>query len=151
MARATAPLFLGIAECANADVDLTFAVRRVPILRIVDAFVPELPGARRHPFAERLGEALQRLLRNAERLKARIADPDRKPGIRRVPPARCGIDVRCQPAEERAARLSIVDAQKHVSAEVRRRPLPENGRLDLMQVERRRLRRKTLADGFLYG
>ena len=50
--------------------------------------------------------------------------------------------MRCQPAEELAARLSIVDAQKHMSAEVRRRPRPEHGRLDLVQVERRRVQRK---------
>ena len=50
--------------------------------------------------------------------------------------------MRGEPAEEFAARLSIVDAQEHVSAEVRRRPGPENGRLDLMQVERRRVQRK---------
>ncbi len=53
-------LFLGIAECAHADMDLTCAVRLVPILRIVDAVVAELPGARCHPDAECLGEALQR-------------------------------------------------------------------------------------------
>ena len=48
--------------------------------------------------------------------------------------------MRCQPAEKLAAGSSIVDAQEHVSAEVRRRPRPEYGRLDLMQVERRRSR-----------
>ena len=47
--------------------------------------------------------------------------------------------MRRQPAKELAARLSIVDAQEHVSAEVRRRPLPEDGRLDFVQVERRRV------------
>ena len=52
-------LFFGIAECAYADMDLTFTVRFVPIFRIVDAVVAELPGARCHAVAERLGEALQ--------------------------------------------------------------------------------------------
>ena len=51
--------------------------------------------------------------------------------------------MRCQPAEELAARLRIVDAQEHVSAEVRRRPRPEDGRLDLVQVERRRCEGRT--------
>ena len=54
-------LFLGIAECAHAEMDLTFAERCIPTLRIVDAFIAELPGARRHPLAERLGKALQRI------------------------------------------------------------------------------------------
>ena len=144
-----APIFLGIAECAHADVDLTFAERRVPVLRIVDALVAELPGARRHPFAKSLGKALQRILGKAERLKAGIADPDRKPGIGRSPPTRGGIDVRCQPAKKLATRLSIVDAQEHVSAEVRRGPRPENGRLDLVQVERRRTRHNIRGCGSL--
>ena len=121
--------------------DLTRAERRVPILRIVDAIVAELPGTRRHPDAERLREALQRFLRNPERLKARIADSDHQPGIGRIPPIRGGGDMRCSRRRNSPASLSIVDAQKHMSAEVRRRPLPQDGRLDLMQVERRRVRR----------
>jgi hypothetical protein len=74
---------------------------------------------------------LQRILRDAERLKAAIADPDRKPGIRRAPPTLGGTDVRDQPPQKRAASMSIVDAQKHVRAEVRRGPLSEDGCLDL--------------------
>ena len=137
-----APLFLGIAERAHPDVDLAGAERRIPILRIVDAFVAELPGASRHAHAERLGEALQRLLRQPERFQARIADSDRQPGIDRIPPMRGGADMRCEPAEELPACFSIVDAQEHVSAEVRCRPRPEDHRLDLIQVERRRGRRQ---------
>ena len=142
---------LGVAEYAQPDVDLSLAKRLVPILWIVDAFVSELPGSRRHPFAKRFGKALQRISRDAEGLKTGVADPDRNPGIRRVSPTRGGIDIRCQPAQEPAARLSIVDAQKHVGAEVRRRPLPEDGRLDLMQLDHRRVRRNIPADGFLCG
>ena len=41
---------------------------------------------------------------NAERLEARVADPDRQPGIGRAPPVRGGIDMRYQPADELAAR-----------------------------------------------
>src|SRR5262249_26586617 len=53
------PFFLGIAERAQSDMDLTRAERPLPVLRIVDTLVAELPGARRHPNAERLGKALQ--------------------------------------------------------------------------------------------
>jgi hypothetical protein len=42
--------------------DLTRAVGLVPILRIVDAVVAKLPGARCHPDAKRLWKALQRIL-----------------------------------------------------------------------------------------
>ena len=42
--------------------------------------------------------------------------------------------MRCQAADEFPARSSIVDAQEYMSAEVRRRPRPEDGRLDFMQV-----------------
>ena len=103
-------LFLGIAECAHANMDLARTERLVPILRIVDAVVAELLRARRHPDAECLGEALQRILRDAERFKARIADSEIQPGIGRIPPIRGGSDMRCEPAEDFAARLSIVDA-----------------------------------------
>src|SRR5262249_17291620 len=65
-------VFLGIAECAHPDVDLTRAERRVPILWCVDAYVPEFLGARRHPDAERFGEALQRVFGDTKRLEARI-------------------------------------------------------------------------------
>jgi hypothetical protein len=34
-----------------ADVDLTRAERLVPVLRIADGVVPELPGTGRHPLA----------------------------------------------------------------------------------------------------
>src|SRR5262249_2482346 len=139
---------LGIAECAHADVDLTFAEFLVPVLRIVDAVVPELPGARRHSCAELLWEALQRTLRKTERFKTRIRYPDPQPGISRGRPARGGIDEGRQPAEEFAARLSIVDAQERVSAEIRRWPLPENGRLNFMQFESRRAGLNTLVDGY---
>src|SRR4029077_356244 len=134
-----APLFLGIGKCAHSDMDFSLAERWIPGLWVVGALVPELRGARRHPDAERLGETLQRVARNAERLEARIADPDEQPGIVRAPPARGGIDMRRQSAEEFATRSSIVDAQEHMRAEVRSRPLPEDGRLDFMQVERRRV------------
>src|SRR5262249_26971833 len=93
-------LFLGIAECAHSDVGLTFAVLAVAILRIVKASIPELLSARRHSFAKRLGEALQRILGEAERLKACIGDSDGQPSIGRVPPIRRGSDVRCEPAKE---------------------------------------------------
>ena len=52
--------------------------------------------------------------------------------------------MRCEPAKELAARLRIVDVQEHVSAEVRCRPRPEDGRLNLVQVERRRVQSKDL-------
>src|SRR5262249_40380239 len=68
-----------------------------------------------------------------------------------IPPIRGGGDMRCEPADEFATRLSIIDPKEHVSSEVRRRPRSENSRLDLVQVERRRLRRKTLVYGFLDG
>ncbi len=108
---------LRVAEYAQPDVDLSLAKRLVPILWIVDAFVSELPGSRRHPFAKRFGKALQRISRDAEGLDPGVTDPDRNPGIRRVSPTRGGIDIRCQLAQEPAARLSIVDAQKHVGAQ----------------------------------
>src|SRR4029453_16387155 len=133
-----APLFLGIAECTDADMDLTRAERLVPILRIGDPIVAKLLCPCGHADAKRLGEALQRFLREPERLEARIADSDLQPGSRRAPPIRRGGEMRCQPADESPAGSSIVDAQEYMSAEVRRRPRPEHRRLDFFQLERRR-------------
>ena len=56
--------------------------------------------------------------------------------------------MRCESPQELATRPSVVDAQEHVSAEVRRRPVSEDGCLDLMQLERRRGGRKIAAAGF---
>src|SRR5262249_55477813 len=120
-----APLLLGIAECAQSDMDLTRAERPLPVLRIVDALVAELPGARRHPNAERLGKACQRSTRNPERREARVTDRDRQPGVRGAPPVGGGVDIWCEPAQEVAARPGLVDAQEHVRAEVGRRAMPE--------------------------
>src|SRR5262245_60849364 len=106
--------------------DVTRAERLLPILRIVDAFVAELLRARGHPDAKRLGEALQRFLWNPERLEAGIADSDLQPGRGRVPPIRRGGNMRRQPADEFPAGAGIVDAEEHVSAEVRRRPGAED-------------------------
>src|SRR4029453_8078527 len=135
-----APLFLGIAECTDADMDLTRAERLVPILRIVDPIVAKLLCPCGHADAKRLREGLQRFLREPERLEARIADADLEPGSRGVPPVRRGGDMRREAADEFPARSSIVDAEQDMTAEVRRRPRTEDGRLDFMQVERRRRR-----------
>src|SRR5215469_14596677 len=59
--------------------------------------------------------------------------------------------MRYQPTEAFTTRSSSVDAQEHVSAEVRRRPLPEDGRLDFMQIECRCWRRRISGGSFMNG
>src|SRR5262249_99049 len=98
-----------------------------------------------------LGEALQRVLGNAERFEACIADSDIQPDIGCDPRVCSRIDIRYQPAEKSTARLSIVDPQEHVCAEVWRRPRPQHGRLNLMQFESRLGCRKILADSVFCG
>src|SRR5262249_19694067 len=143
-----APLVLGVAEGTDTDMDLPGAERLLPILRIVEPIVAKLPCTRSHADAKRLGKAVQRFLRQPERLEARIADADLQPGRRRIPPVRRGGDMRCEPPDEFPAGPSIVDTQEYMSAVVRRRPRPENGRLDFVQLERRRQRRNIVAEGF---
>ena len=84
--------FLGITEYAHTDVDLAGAERSFPVLRMVNALVAKLLGARGHAHTECLRETLQRTLRKTERLKSRIADPDCYPGIGSNSPACSGID-----------------------------------------------------------
>src|SRR5262245_9939678 len=80
--------------------------------------VRQLALAGRDPDADRSGEAFQRVPWNAECLQAGITHSNRQPGIGGLPPVRGGIDMRYQPAEQLAARSSIVDVQHHVRAEV---------------------------------
>jgi hypothetical protein len=105
-------------------INYSIAVRHVSVAAVGNA-------------AKYLGEALQRILGNTERYKAGISGPERQPGTGRIPPAGRGIDMRNQSAE-RAARLGVVDAKQHMRAEIRCRPLPKHGRLDLIQLDRRR-------------
>src|SRR5262249_1768672 len=102
------PFFLRIAECVQCDMDLALAKQRFPILWIVDALVPQLAGTCCHAYAECLREAFQRVLWKTERCEARVADSNRQPGTGGFPPVRGGIDMRCQPAEQLAARSGIV-------------------------------------------
>jgi hypothetical protein len=121
----------------------------MPIPRIVDALVPQLPGTLRHSDAEGLREALERTRRDLEGLETGVTDGDRQPRTGRVPPACTRVDMRCQPAEQFATRSSVVDTQEHVGAKVRSRPVPEDRRLDFVQVQCRRLRRGIADDGLL--
>src|SRR4029453_13372001 len=114
-----APLFLGVAEGTDADMDLTRAERLLPILRIVDPIVAKLSGTRGHSDAKRLGEALQRFLGEPKRLEARVADADLQPGSRRIPPVRRGGDMRCQPPDEFPPRSPIPQPQEKRSPEDR--------------------------------
>src|SRR5262245_2632866 len=115
----------------------------IPIAGIVDAIVAKLSCTRSHSDAKRFREALQRLLWDAKRLEARVCNADVQPRVVRDAQTLRRIDIRLEPAHEVAARQGIVDAQQHMCAEVGRRPRPDQGRLDLMQVERRH--RRTIA------
>src|SRR5262249_35223714 len=114
------PFLIGIAERADADMDVAFAERRLPIFRIVRFTIAELVGARSHSYAKRFGKALKRFRREFECLQTGMADSDGQPGVRCLPPARCGIDVRCQTTNKIATRFRIIDAQEQVSTEIRR-------------------------------
>src|SRR5262249_20087662 len=46
------PFVLGIAERTQPDVHLALAKWRIPVLGVVETFVPQLPCPRRHPRAE---------------------------------------------------------------------------------------------------
>ena len=67
------PCVFGIAEDAQADVHEAGPERRLPVRGVVLAVVKEFVGARGHPHPERLGEALKRILRNAQRHQPGVA------------------------------------------------------------------------------
>src|SRR5689334_17250808 len=102
------------------------------MLRIVEAFVSQLPGTRRHPDAKGLRKAFERFARNSERLEASVTDRHGQPRIGCVPPVRGGLNMRDEPAQELSTRTRVVDVQDHVRTEVRSRPRSEDRRLDLL-------------------
>src|SRR5262249_30601197 len=86
-----------------------------------------------------------------DRFETCVTDPDIQPGIGCDVRVSGRVDVGCQPAEKRAARPTIFDPQKHVRAEVWRRPRPQHGRLYFVELERRHARRTILTIGFHCG
>src|SRR5262249_48853351 len=127
-------IFLRVAERAHTDMGIAIAELRIPISWIVNPDVAEVLRPCRHPDAESFGEAVQRVLRNTDRLKSRIADRGRQPCTACLPPIGRGIHVGSQSTKEFSARTSIVHAQKHMRAEVRCRPRPKHSGLDLVQL-----------------
>ena len=128
------PLLFGIAEDADGDVNPPAAERLVPVLWIVLTAVKKGIGARSHSDSERLRKTLKRLFRHSQRRQAGIADRNRNPGVRGVPPVGCRSDMRREPAQELTAARRIVDVQQDVRAVVRLRPIAQHRRLNFVEV-----------------
>jgi hypothetical protein len=128
------PRLLGVAEDADADVDAPAPEWLVPVLRSVLPVVTELLGARGHPEPERFREALQRVLRNAQRDEPGVADGHRDPGLAGLPPTGGRIDMRSQPLQELATGPRILHMEHDVRAVVRLGPIAQHRRLDVVEL-----------------
>src|SRR5215218_533157 len=115
--------------------DVRSTQRLFPVGRAAVAYVSELGRTRCHSLAEFGREAVQRVLRYAERLQALIREADGDPGvvggIGRRP---SGVDNRVQSPDQLASRGSDIDAQQEVGADVRRWPLVQRPTLDVVEL-----------------
>ena len=124
------------------DVDLGGSERLLPVGWAALADVAELGRAGRHALPELRREAVQRLLRHAERLQARVGEGNGDPGAAgRVGGGPAGVDHRVQPPQQLPPRRAVVDAQQQVGADVGRRSWVEHPTLDVVELEADRLRR----------
>ena len=101
-------------EHGDGDVDVAGAERLLPVLGAAVADVAQLGGAGRHALPELRREAVQRLLRHAERLQAVVGEGDGDPGAvrglgRRAGPSRraaCSRRTSARPAARSSMRSS---------------------------------------------
>ena len=123
-------------EHRQRDVHVGRAERLLPVLRAALADVAELGRARRHPLPELRREAVERVLRHAERLETVIGEGDGDPGVvRRIGRRPAGVDDRVQPPHQLPSRRAVVDAEQQVGADVRRRSLVQRAALDVVELE----------------
>ena len=81
-------------------------------------------------------EAVERLLRDTERLQTLVGERDRDPGVvRGIGRRPSGVDQREQPSHQLAAGGPVVDAQQEVRPDVRRGPLVQRPALDVVELE----------------
>jgi hypothetical protein len=119
------------------DVDVGRAERVLPVLRRARARVVQHRGARRHVLPELDREAVERLLRHAERLESLEREGDAEPaGQRRHPPVVRGSDVRKDPQQHLATVGGVVDAQHDVLAAVGLGTRAQDDRLDVAGFDR---------------
>ena len=74
------PLAVG-GERRQGDVDVAGAERLLPVLGAAVADVAEQRRAGGHPLPELRSEAVERALRDPERLQAVVGEGDRDPGV----------------------------------------------------------------------
>jgi hypothetical protein len=129
----SAPLVFGFAEDADRDVDVSGTEGHFPVLRIVRSVVQELIGARSHTDAECFREALERVLRHAQRHQPGVADGYRGPGLAGLPPLGGGVDIGRQPPHEFSTGLCILHMELGVRAIVRLGPVAQHRRLDIVE------------------
>ena len=123
-------------ERRQGDVHLGAAERLLPVLRTALANVAQLRRAGGHPLAKLRREAVQRSLRDSQRLQSVVGERDRDPGVvRGIVGGRARVDDVVQPPDQFAPGGAVIDAQQHVAADVGRGPLVQCSALDVVELE----------------
>ena len=108
----------------------------LPVGRVALADVAELGCPRGHSLAELRGEAVQRVLRHAERLQALVGEGRGDPGVvGGIGGGPAGIDDREQPAHQLATGRAVVHANQQIGTDVRARPLVQSATLDVVELQ----------------
>ena len=123
-------------EHRQRDVHVGRPERLLPVLGAALADVAELGRARRHPLPELWREAVERVLRHAQRLETVIGEGDRDPGVvRRIGRRPAGVDERVQTPHQFPSRRSVVDAEQQIPAHIGRGSLVQRAALDVVELE----------------
>ena len=107
-------------ERRQGDVDVTGAERPLPVLRTAVADVAQQRRAGRHPLSELRREAVERALRDPERLQPVVGEGDRDPGVvGRIGRGSSAVDDVLQSPDELAPGGAVVDAEQQIRPDVR--------------------------------
>ena len=107
-------------ERRQSDVDVAGAERLLPVLRTAVADIAQQRRAGRHPLSELRREAVERALRDAERLQAVIGEGGRDPGVvGGIGRGSSAVDDVVQSPHELASGGAVVDAEQEVRPGVR--------------------------------
>ena len=116
--------------------DVRRAERLLPVRRAALADVAELGCACRHPLPKLGREAVERVLRDAERLEALIRERRGDPGaVCRVLRGLARVDEPVQTPHQLPPRRTVVDPQEEVGADVGSRPLVQRAALDVVELQ----------------
>jgi hypothetical protein len=120
-------------ERGQRDVHVGSTERLLPTSGAALPYVAQLDRPRRHALLELWREAVERVVRQAERLQALVGEGHGDPGA--VPRLRAGTSMvhnREQPPHQLTTGRAVIDAEEHVLPDIGRGPLVQRPALDVV-------------------